>query len=56
MNPENENKIPQPQTHTIPYKKSVQFNLTQAQIDSVGPKIGDPSIRGVAILKQNSQD
>ena len=46
MNPENENKIPQPQSNTIPYKKSVQFDLTQAQIDSVGPKIGDPSIRG----------
>ena len=42
MNPDNENKIPQPQ----PYKKLVQFDLSQAQIDSVGPKVGDPSIRG----------
>ena len=28
------------------HKKSVQFDLSQAQIDSVGPKVGDPSIRG----------
>ena len=46
MNPDNENKITQPQPNTIPYKKSVQFDLSQAQIDSVGPKVGDPSIRG----------
>lgn len=37
MNPENENKIPQPQPNSIPYKKSVQFDLSQSQIDSVGP-------------------
>ena len=46
MNPDNENNIPQPQPNTIPYKKSVQFDLSQAQIDSVRPKVGDPSIRG----------
>ena len=28
MNPENENKITQPQQNTIPNKKSVQFDLT----------------------------
>ena len=46
MNPDNGNRIPQPQPNIIPYKKSVQFDLSLAQIGSVGPKVGDPSIRG----------
>ena len=55
MNPDNENKIQQPQPNTIPYKKSVQFDLSQAQIDSVGPKVGDPNVR-VDILKRKLKD
>ena len=47
MNPDNENKTPSHNPNTIPYKKSLQFDLSQSQIDSVGPKIGDQSIRGV---------
>ena len=54
MDRDNENKIAQPQSNTVPYKKSLQFDLIQAQIDSVGLKIGDPHV--YSILKHNSKD